>query len=455
MLTQDRRWLALPPVWLALAVSAAALPTPGAATQAAPQEPPRAAGAAAGQQAPHTADLVRELQDLAARLQREPEARLDAETTARLHQLLQHLQRQSAAPGAAQTEARRRAAEALAGQARGGTTTRRAPAGPLGARGTLAVPAAPGTDTRALLESLKRIRSSQSEEERRAQLDALIKRLETQPHGAAGAATGRGTGLFVTPEGRLHELRALEHGRALQHLDADTRARIEAQIKELHELLERHAVPAQPGAAPAHPRSTPARPGTRSLRADPLLAPTSPAVVFSGDAPALTPELAHRTSALSSLRAIHRLGVTREEIAAALPILKEIQAAGQALVEESERALEEERRALLAAKPGAEVPAASGERLRQATERAREQQGKGWEALGKAIPAEKATALRQLLRSASIVRIWNPANLAATTRGLLAQTRASGTTSLAFAGGSLTLAELIDLLTQKLEAMRE
>jgi hypothetical protein len=202
---------------------------------------------------------------------------------------------------------------------------------------------------------------------------------------------------------------------------------------------------------------------------------------------ALTPELARKTTTIMALRRIQQLGLTTKDIQAALPVLKDLQAAQKSLESETSSALDDERRALLAAKPGAALPASSSEKLQKATETYREKQRSSWEALGKAIGNEKANGLRGLISDGGGTSIWSVYGTENGAAGALARAysaapsvaetlkvdplprgaadglfrsqrvlRGPGAgTTIYLSGGSLTLTELIDLLTQKMQAMRE
>jgi len=109
------------------------------------------------------------------------------------------------------------------------------------------------------------------------------------------------------------------------------------------------------------------------------------------------PEMAKKTAAIMALRQIHQLRFTADDIKAALPILKQMRDAEKTLESQSNEALDEEKKALLAARPDEPAPPGSGDKMEAAHRKFGEAHQKGWEALHRAIGDEKAGGLQGIL----------------------------------------------------------
>lgn len=267
-------------------------------------------------------------------------------------------------------------------------------------------------------------------------------------------------------ERRLQELKARGFASQNATVPAGDRSVLEKEVREREEQLR--AAQKALNDARSKLAQERARTFTRSFSQN------SPYFFFQTQASPASPEMARKTASLMALRSIVQLGLTRAEIESALPVLKRLQESAKILQDESDRAMEEERAALLAAKPG-EVPSSTtSARLREASSRSREEQQKGWDELAKAIGAQKATGLRRLLGESGSVRIWDTrsgrepgANPGARVFGelltlpepnLLAPALAiagAGNDYTIFRGSTISLAELIDLLTQRAAALKE
>lgn len=243
---------------------------------------------------------------------------------------------------------------------------------------------------------------------------------------------------------------------------------------------------AQPPDVVVQPRLLipPGAPGQPSPRVGRLLTPADGTTVVRKDvllAAPLSPEMARKTAAILALRSMLQMGLSGPDLEKALASLKEIQAAQQELQKEAGQALEEERQALLAAKPGSQPPPGSGKKLAQATQRFRERQQKVWDELAKAIGPEKTAGVRRLISDGSATAVHvvvsenhvvgpGTADHAFTLRTVpgaggpavyRAQNRvveklpapSRGSAVLVEAAG-LPLADLIDLFSQKIEAIR-
>src|SRR5438552_4586150 len=94
-----------------------------------------------------------------------------------------------------------------------------------------------------------------------------------------------------------------------------------------------------------------------------------------------TPELAKKMAAIGALREIQNMRMTAKDINTALPLLKELREGEKALETRAGDALEQEKRALLAAGPDTQVPPTTGEKLREANEQFHKQQERVWNTL--------------------------------------------------------------------------
>jgi hypothetical protein len=110
-----------------------------------------------------------------------------------------------------------------------------------------------------------------------------------------------------------------------------------------------------------------------------------------------TPEMGKKTMEIMALREMLRIRLTAKDIAASLPPLHELREAEKTLQSRSDRILEEEKRALLAASPDEAPPLESGDKMRQAIETYGNIQEKTWSTITRSIGPEKANGLRRLL----------------------------------------------------------
>jgi hypothetical protein len=110
--------------------------------------------------------------------------------------------------------------------------------------------------------------------------------------------------------------------------------------------------------------------------------------------PPQMPEMAKKTAAIMALRMIHQQRFSTDDLKAALPILKQIRDAEKALEAQSNEALDEEKRALLAARPDSPPPPGAGEKMEAAHRKFAESHQRGWESLHRAIGDEKAGLLQ-------------------------------------------------------------
>jgi hypothetical protein len=124
--------------------------------------------------------------------------------------------------------------------------------------------------------------------------------------------------------------------------------------------------------------------------------PAGPPMGMFNPMPAM-PEMAKKMVSIMALRQINASGITSRDIAAALPILKNMRELEKTLETRSNQILDEEKKALLAAQPNAPFPPDSGQRMMEATMSYRQQMDKGWEAIANGIGPEKAGLLRSLV----------------------------------------------------------
>ncbi len=112
---------------------------------------------------------------------------------------------------------------------------------------------------------------------------------------------------------------------------------------------------------------------------------------------AMQPEMAAKIAQVMALRELHAARFSAKDISAALPVLREMHEAEQALQEKSLQALEREKQALLLAGPDDEPPAGSADAMREAAENHRAKMERLYAKLGEAIGEPKANAIRRLL----------------------------------------------------------
>jgi hypothetical protein len=262
------------------------------------------------------------------------------------------------------------------------------------------------------------------------------------------------------------QLRALEaQARALQGTDAEHKSILAASEKALKALQDAQSTQARALEEARYQlmRNAPGGSWSPVLRREVL--------AF------MTPEMARKTSSIMALRAIVQMGLTAKDIQATLPILTELQGAEKALQAEADRVLDEEKRALLSAKPGS-LPAedTGGQKLQEASNRYRERQQESWKSVAGAIGQEKAIALQRLVQGGtSVVRVYSRTTGVAgygTARPvprdaapMIPNPMGGAASPFSFdfdgpgratiAGGSISLSELIDLLKQRRDAMKE
>ena len=111
----------------------------------------------------------------------------------------------------------------------------------------------------------------------------------------------------------------------------------------------------------------------------------------------MTPTLAAKTAQLMALRRIVGLKLTRDEISAALPHIKALRAAEKAMESAAERALDDEKKALLAAGPNTTAPRGGGLKMREAADTLSARHDETWKALAEAVGPAKARGLQQLV----------------------------------------------------------
>jgi hypothetical protein len=109
------------------------------------------------------------------------------------------------------------------------------------------------------------------------------------------------------------------------------------------------------------------------------------------------PEMAKKMMQIVALREMLEMRLTAKDISAALPRLKELRDSEKNVQNQAEKLLEEEKQALLAASPEDPQPPDSGEKMRQLMERHRQVQEKTWAALYESIGRDKVAGLRRLL----------------------------------------------------------
>jgi hypothetical protein len=134
-------------------------------------------------------------------------------------------------------------------------------------------------------------------------------------------------------------------------------------------------------------------PGLRLTPAPPKTILVQPGVVLPA-----TPELAKKTASILALRRIHALKLTREEIQAVLPHLRALRDGEAALQAMAKQALEDERRALLQARPGDALPAGNVERLSAASAAYQAKESETWRKLDDLLNVSRSRNLLALLQ---------------------------------------------------------
>ncbi|HSV73700.1 MAG TPA: hypothetical protein VLH79_08075 [Chthonomonadales bacterium] len=114
-----------------------------------------------------------------------------------------------------------------------------------------------------------------------------------------------------------------------------------------------------------------------------------------------TPELARKTAEVLALRHIVRMRLTAQQTAAALDVLRELQRAERTARTRAERALDDERQALLAATHDQPPVPVAGERMREIGSDLRTARLTAWRSLDEAIGPGNGRALRSLIQGAA------------------------------------------------------
>lgn len=109
------------------------------------------------------------------------------------------------------------------------------------------------------------------------------------------------------------------------------------------------------------------------------------------------PEMAKKVTKLAALREMHRLGMTVEDIETALSHVRALRDAETRLRTRSEQLLDQEIQALLAARPEDPPLPDTGEAMRRLAEEYRQTENQTWDALARAIGPLKSDALRRLV----------------------------------------------------------
>lgn len=143
--------------------------------------------------------------------------------------------------------------------------------------------------------------------------------------------------------------------------------------------------PAFPGGRDAAPRFPPAAIAPQPGRPAPF--PMAP----------FTPEMGRKTAAIMALREMLAMRLTAKDIATALPPLKDLRSAQKTLDSQSERLLDDEKRALLAADPDGPPPPGNGEKMHRLIEDYHRVQTRTWDTLTRTIGRDKARGLSRLI----------------------------------------------------------
>lgn len=110
-----------------------------------------------------------------------------------------------------------------------------------------------------------------------------------------------------------------------------------------------------------------------------------------------SPEMAKKMRAIMALREMWQLRLTAREISAVLPALKELADAEKTLQSRSEKLLEDERRALLAADPEGDPPPGNGELLQRENELYRSKSEEVWRSVERSLGRGKTDGLRRMI----------------------------------------------------------
>ncbi|MEP0766028.1 MAG: hypothetical protein HRF45_05730 [Fimbriimonadia bacterium] len=109
------------------------------------------------------------------------------------------------------------------------------------------------------------------------------------------------------------------------------------------------------------------------------------------------PEMAKKVTKLAALREMHRLGMTVEDVEKALSHVRALRDAEARLRAQTEQLLDQEIKALLAARPEDPPLPETAEAMRRLAEEYRRTEAQGWDALSRAIGPLKADGLRRLV----------------------------------------------------------
>lgn len=120
----------------------------------------------------------------------------------------------------------------------------------------------------------------------------------------------------------------------------------------------------------------------------------------------MSPEMARRVDAIRVLQKLVQMRMGRKEITAALPPLHALLDAERAAQARSVEALEQQRKALLAAETPDDIPAPPTEKLRQQAQELREEQQKRWAEIAKALGGQRAAELQQMLNPFRFGPMW-------------------------------------------------
>ena len=110
-----------------------------------------------------------------------------------------------------------------------------------------------------------------------------------------------------------------------------------------------------------------------------------------------TPEMARRVDAIRVLQKIVQMRLGKKEISAALPSLRALLAAERTAQAQAVEALEQEKRALLAAESPEDMPEPPADKLRQQAQKLRAEQMKCWGELARNLGQPRAAQLQQLV----------------------------------------------------------
>jgi hypothetical protein len=200
----------------------------------------------------------------------------------------------------------------------------------------------------------------------------------------AAAAPGSAGG------GRPAARSSLDRGEVTLEIERSLEQRIEPTVEKDPLAAPKPHKPPSTGGAAGGAKITP--PGVRS---NPTLSEKLSMQMVTN--PALPARLSQKLVLNLALRYLLELQLTDAQLGAALPLLKEMRVAEQALEAECEQAIEAENQALLAARPGTPVPAENRERWRLALSRYQLQEAQLWLKVVEATSLPTANGLRALL----------------------------------------------------------